>query len=148
MSADGSNALISIEAEILDDSAEVAQKPLRDERGRLLPGQKSLNPRGGKSKRVRNFEIMLNNEHRNLDKMRELFARLRALAMGEVVLIPHVGTDGELISLQAKLKADPAFMKLYLDRLLGPAKAFDSDMDFSDAPREVLEYLLTKLRNA
>lgn len=56
--------------------------------------------------------------------MRPVFARLRALALGEVVTV--TGRDGDV---DIELKADPAFMKLYLDRLLGPVKARDAELD-------------------
>lgn len=121
-------------------------KPKRDAHGRLLKGQ-TANP-GGRPKRVREFERMLVKEHLNLDSMRALFERLRALAMGEVVIVPVVTASGEM-QLTAKLEADPAFMKLYLDRLLGPVKAKDDELPadfFADAPTEVLEFLRVRVQ--
>jgi hypothetical protein len=40
------------------------------------------------------------------------------------------------------LKADPAFMKLYLERVVGPVKDLD-DLDelLKDAPPEAIEFL-------
>lgn len=102
---------------------------------------------GGRPKRLREIEQMLNKEHRNLEKMRELFARLRSLAMGEPILIPVMTASGEM-TVAAKLEADPAFMKLYLERTLGKAKVFEDDIDFSDAPAEFLEYIKSKLVNS
>jgi len=102
-------------------------------RGRPFPPGVSGNP-GGKPKKLREIEAMLDAEHRNVANMREVFARLKALAMGEVVFIPS--EDGEI---QVSLKSDPAFMKLYLERVLGPVK--DIEPDLSDAPPEVLDYL-------
>lgn len=114
----------------------------RDAKGRLLPGS-VVNP-GGRPKKLREIEKMLNTEHRNLPAMRETFARLRALALGEVILVPAFTAEG-IVEVKAELKADSRFMQLYLDRLLGPAKAFDDNMDLSDAPVEVLEYLRIKV---
>ncbi len=42
------------------------------------------------------------------------------------------------------IKADTGFMKLYLNRILGPEKQFDDNIDLSDAPAEVLDYLRQK----
>lgn len=67
---------------------------------------------------------MLDEEHRGVDRMREVYGRLRALALGELVTI--VGKDGEV---RITLAADPAFMKLYLDRVLGPVRARDDELD-------------------
>lgn len=114
-------------------------KPLRDSKGRLLPGQ-TANKFGSRPRRIREFEVMLNKEHRNIPRMQELFNRLRSLAMGEPVVVPFVSAEGEVM-LKCELHADARFMQLYLDRLLGPAKAFDDSIDLSDAPDEVLQWL-------
>lgn len=110
----------------------------RDARGRILKGH-TPNP-GGRPKKLREIEKMLNTEHRDVEKMREVFSRLRSLAMGEAVIVPYVNAEGEF-ALKCELKADARFMQLYLDRLLGPAKAFDDSIDFSTAPAEVLAWL-------
>jgi len=107
--------------------------------GRLLPGTKALNA-GGRPKKLREIEYMLNKEHRNLQNMRVIFQRLKALAMGETIIVPYFTEQGE-IALKCELKADARFMELYLKRVLGPEKSFDDSIDLSDAPPEVLEYL-------
>lgn len=91
--------------------------------GRPFPKGISGNP-SGKTRRVVEIERMLDEDHRGVEHMRPVFARLRALALGEVVTV--TGRDGDV---DIELKADPAFMKLYLDRLLGPVKARDAELD-------------------
>lgn len=109
------------------------EKILRDPKtGRLLPGSR-MNP-GGRSRQMRDIEAMLDNEHRTVENMREVFARLKALALGEVVTL--TAEDG---GFSIGLKADARFMQLYLDRTLGPVKALELDM--SEAPQEVLSWL-------
>lgn len=102
-------------------------------------GQKGYtgNP-GGRPKVLREIEAMLNAEHRTVDNMREVFGRLKALALGQVVTIR--AKDGS--ELRLELQAEPGFMKLYLERILGPVKDLD-DLDklMEDAPREVREWI-------
>jgi len=78
---------------------------------------------------------MLDAEHRTVESMREVFARLKALALGEVIAVR--GPDGEV---NISLRAAPEFMRLYLARLLGPEKEID-DIDLADAPPEVIQWL-------
>jgi len=66
---------------------------------------------------------MLNKEHRNLAKSRELMDRLRALAMGETLMMVKVG-DVEMPVLRG---ADPSFMRLYLGRVYGAEPNMDSE---------------------
>lgn len=109
----------------------------RGEAGRWLPGT-SPNP-GGRPKKLREIEEMLDAEHRTPENMRVVFARLKALALGEI--IHEVDKDGEVT---IGLSADPAFMKLYLDRTLGPVKEVVSDDDLRDAPDAVLEWIASR----
>lgn len=102
--------------------------------GRPFPKGVSGNP-GGRRRKLAEIEQMLDAEHRNVDSMREVFARLKALALGEVVTL--TGKDGEVT---LTLKAAPEFMRLYLERVLGPVKDID-DIDLADAPPEVIEWL-------
>jgi len=118
---------------------------VRDAHGRVMKGSGAVHRGGSRPKRIREFEALLNKEHRNMDKMRELFNRLRALAMGDIVLVPVCTAEGT-IEVKAELHADARFMQLYLDRLLGPAKAFEDDFDLSDAPSEVIEYLRVRVQ--
>ena len=101
-------------------------------------GGPSPNP-GGRPRKLRDIEAMLDAEHRTVENMREVFGRLKALALGEVVTV--TGRDGEV---KLELQADGRFMALYLDRLLGPVKALE--IDLTDAPPEALTYLRDKLR--
>lgn len=98
-------------------------------------GGGSPNP-GGRPKKLVEIERMLDDDHRTVDNMREVFARLKALALGEVVEVPIPGGEGET---RIELRAEPAFMKLYLERTLGPLK--DLEPDLGDAPQEVLRWL-------
>jgi|SoimicmetaTmtHMA_FD_contig_61_162114_length_649_multi_2_in_0_out_0_2 hypothetical protein len=106
--------------------------------GKPFPPGVSGNP-GGKPKKLREIEAMLDQEHRTVANMREVFGRLKALALGEII---HV-TDREG-NVDVELKADSRFMGLYLDRVMGPVK--DLEIDLSDAPSEALAYLREKLR--
>lgn len=109
----------------------------RGEAGKWLPGH-SPNP-GGKPRKLREIEAMLDEEHRTISNMREVFSRLKALALGEVITVKD--KDGLT---DIELDADARFMALYLDRVLGPVK--DLEIDLSDAPMEALSYLREKLR--
>ena len=87
-------------------------------------GQKGYtgNP-GGRPKVLREIEAMLNAEHRTAENMRQVFRDLKMLALR--------GAPG-----------DAAYMKLYLERILGPVKDLD-DLDklMEDAPPEVVEWI-------
>lgn len=109
----------------------------RSESGKWLPGA-SPNP-GGKPRKLREIEAMLDQEHRTVENMREVFTRLKALALGEFVT--KVDKEGHT---EVELQADARFMGLYLDRVMGPVK--DLEIDLTDAPAEALEYLREKLR--
>ena len=106
----------------------------RGEKGKWLPGA-SPNP-GGRPKALRDIEKMLDAEHRNPENMRAVFDRLRALALGEVVRVPGDGDEPD----QVQLRAEPAFMKLYLERVMGPVKELEPDL--ADAPDEVLRWFV------
>ena len=104
----------------------------RAEDGKWLPGV-SPNP-GGKSRRLREIEDMIEQEHANAENLRLVFMRLRALALGEVVEVWH---NGKLVGLQ--LRAEPGFMKLYLERTLGPVA--DGEVIDSKVERRLREML-------
>lgn len=112
------------------DAAELVP---RGEGGKWLPGT-SPNP-GGRSRRLREIEDMLDAEHRTVENMREAFGQLRAMALGEIVEVKY---KGKVVGIQ--LKCDPAFMKLYLERILGPVadgEVIDSKVE--KRLRELLE---------
>lgn len=79
---------------------------------------------------------MLDAEHRTVDNMREVFARLKALACGETVLV----RDDEGNVLGARIEAHPGFMKLYLERVIGPVREVE-ELDLTNAPPEAIEFL-------
>lgn len=91
---------------------------------------------GGRPAKLREIEAMLDAEHRNVENMREVFARLKFLALGEPVLVMHRGHE-----VRIELKAHPEFMRLYLERVLGPVKELIPDEWLADAPDEVVEWL-------
>lgn len=73
--------------------------------------------------------------------MRAVFARLRALALGEIITV--VDRHGNV---DLELQAEPAFMKLYLDRVLGPVKARDDEL--GDAVEAKLMELIAQAKAA
>jgi hypothetical protein len=101
----------------------------------------------GRPAKIAAFENMLNRNHRNMEAVTALFERLRALALGEVVAVPYVSAAGD-VEYKVQLKADPAFMKLYLERILGLPQQYNDDLDLSDAPQEVLAWLRRKVQGA
>lgn len=114
-------------------------RPVARKKGQFAPGDPRINA-GGRPKKLTEIEAMLDAEHRTVENMREVFARLKALALGEVVEVPIPGGEGDTA---IQLRADARFMDLYLDRILGPVK--ELKVDLADAPDEVLAYLADKL---
>lgn len=104
--------------------------------GKWLPGT-SPNP-SGRPKKLRDIEAMLDTEHRTVENMRDVFARLKALALGEVITV--ITKEG---SVKVSLSADARFMQLYLERTLGPVK--ELKVDLTDAPDEVISWLAEHL---
>lgn len=103
-----------------------------------VKGGPSPNP-GGKPRKLREIEAMLDDEHRTVDNMREVFTRLKALAMGEFVT--KIDKDGNV---DIELEADARFMGLYLDRIMGPVK--DLEVDLTGVSPEALAELQKVLR--
>lgn len=69
------------------------------------------------TRRRRNIERMLKNKHGTVANMEMLFERLRILAMGQPVRMTlEDGTE------TVYLRPDPSFMKIYLDRVIGPVR--------------------------
>jgi len=79
---------------------------------------------------------MLDAEHRNPENMRAVFTRLKELATEDMV---STWTDKDGNDHESRRPPDPAFMKLYLERVMGPVK--DLEADLGDAPEEVLRWL-------
>lgn len=113
---------------------------VRDAKGRIVPGSGAIHP-GGRPKKLVEIEAMLDAEHRTVANMRDVFARLKALAMGEVVEV--LDKDGAVVGL--KLASDARFMDLYLNRILGPVKELKVDM--SDWPDEMVAFFADKVAN-
>lgn len=107
----------------------------RNEKGQILPGY-SGNP-GGRFKGLVALERMLDDEHRSPEQLREVFTRLRALALGELVTV--YDEHGKEVGVE--LKARPEFMKMYLDRVIGPvADGEVIDGKVEKRLREMLEF--------
>ena len=115
--------------------------PVKRKRGNpaLVKGGPSLNP-GGRPRKLVEIEAALDAEHRTVENMKEVFAQLKAMAT-EAVITRH--TDKEGNTTESIRQPNPAFMAMYLDRILGPVK--ELKIDLSDAPDEVVAYLAEKL---
>ena len=99
--------------------------------GQFGPGNRA-NP-GGKPKKIREIEKMLDDEHRTPEKMRETFALIRQVAHGVEEPVFYQGAV-----CGAVMKYDGAWMNLYLRRVLGPER--EIEVDLTDAPDEVLRW--------
>jgi hypothetical protein len=110
----------------------------RDAKGRILPGTGALNP-GGKPKSLREIQRMLDAEHRTVENMREVYAKLRELAV-EGVEEPKFYLGGVCGYVR---RYDSGFLELYLNRVEGPVREIKADL--SDAPPEVVEWLAEHL---
>ncbi len=119
------------------------QPPVKRKRGNpaMVKGGPSLNP-GGRPKKLVEIEKMLDAEHRTLENMREVFAQLRVLATENVI---SRWTDKDGNEHESNEQPNPAFMKMYLERTLGPVK--DLAIDLADAPDEVLRWAAEHLAN-
>ncbi len=123
--------------------------------GTFVSGDPRAGRNGGRPPVLREIQTMLDTEHRDVNKMRECFARLRNLAMGEPTIVPYIAHDGVTIELKAELKADARFMALYLAYVIGqPPKAPDENGDVIErlqkmlvnAPPEVLKFIMNELK--
>ncbi|HEY6854062.1 MAG TPA: DUF5681 domain-containing protein [Gemmatimonadales bacterium] len=104
----------------------------------FAPGQ-SGNP-GGRPRKLAEIERMLDEEHRGVEHMKYVFSKLRDLALeGDE---KGVYWKGALVN--TEIVHDPAYMKLYLDRVLGPVRELMSDAEIAellrDAPQQVVEW--------
>jgi len=115
--------------------------PVKRKRGNpaLVKGGPSLNP-GGRPKKLVEIEAALDAGHRTVENMKEVFAQLRVMAT-EPIISRWVDKDGH--EHESIKQPNPAFMAMYLDRILGPVK--ELKIDLSDAPDEVVAYLAEKL---
>jgi hypothetical protein len=94
----------------------------RDEQGRFRPGA-SGNP-GGRPRKLHEFHAAIDAAHGSAEQVIAVLDVIHARA----------------------LRGDLQAAKLYLERVMGPARVPSqrSDVDFSDAPEAVLEYLANK----
>lgn len=106
----------------------------------FTPGM-SGNP-GGRPKKLVEIEKMLDTEHRNIDSIKEVFAQLKAMAT-EAVITRH--TDAQGNTTESIKQPNPAFMDMYLNRVLGPVKELKVDM--SDWPDEMVAFFAEKVAN-
>lgn len=120
-----------------DDIAMQSQPPAKRRRGNpaMVKGGPSLNP-GGKPKKLVEIERMLNDEHRTVANMKEVFAQLRAMATENVI---SRWTDKDGGTHESVRQPNPQFMAMYLERILGPVKPIE--LDLTDAPPEALKWL-------
>lgn len=107
--------------------------------GAWLPGV-SPNP-GGKPRKMREIEAMIDAEWRTVEEVRTGFLTLRDLAFNGV-RNPVFNGKGDVVG--EKVTHHPAFLEMWFNRILGPVK--ELDLDFSDAPDGWLEYTRDKLK--
>lgn len=107
----------------------------------MVRGGPSLNP-GGRPKKLVEIEKMLDEEHRTLANVKEVFAQLRALAT-ENVITRWTDKDGN--EHESIRQPNPQFMAMYLERILGPVKELKVDM--SDWPDEMVAFFADKVAN-
>ena len=98
-----------------------------------FPPGVSGNP-GGRPKKLVEIERMLDAEHRTVENMREVYAKLRELAVNGT-LEPKF--HGPLVVGEVR-KYHAAFMELYLNRVQGPVR---DHIDLADAPDEVIAWI-------
>jgi hypothetical protein len=123
----------------VDDTPRELEPVERRSDGRFAPGHDPRRGRnGGRSNRLAEIQRMLDDEHRTVENIREVFTRLKELAMEDMITSWTDEKGNEHI---ARKPPSPEFMKLYLDRILGPVKALISDEDLADAPDAVIEWL-------
>jgi hypothetical protein len=97
---------------------------------------------GGRPKKLVEIEEALDAEHRTVENMKEVFAQLRCLATENVITR---WTDKEGNEHESNRQPNPAFMKLYLDRVLGPVSE-DSSEKIRRIAQEFLDGMLEEAR--
>ncbi len=97
---------------------------------------------GGRPHKLVEIEAALNAEHRTVENMKEVFAQLRAMAT-EAVITRHTDEKGN--TTESIKQPNPAFMKLYLDRVLGPVRDEDDDK-IKTLAQEIVDRMLDEAR--
>lgn len=105
--------------------------------GAWMPGA-SPNP-GGKPRKMREIEAMIDGEFRTVEDVRRGFLVLRDLAFNGVSN-PVFSSRG--VPIGEKVTHHPAFLEMWFNRIMGPVK--ELDLDFGDAKPEWLEYMRDK----
>jgi hypothetical protein len=107
---------------------------------------KGFDPRrrfnGSRPKLVVEIEEALAAEHRTVENMKAVFQRLKVLATEDVV---STWTDDGGHVHESVRQPNPAFMKLYLERVLGPVQDDASDK-IQRLARELLDGMLEEAR--
>lgn len=102
----------------------------------------SGNPKG-RSKNIQDIEAMLDDSYRTVDEMRIAFAALKRLAVdGEIVNV--YDKDGNLCG--ENVHHNPAFMKLYLERILGAIPKPKDDETVEALARSLLDSMIATAR--
>lgn len=82
---------------------------------------------------------MLDEEHRSVDSLREVFALVKRVAMGVERAVYYRG-----MKVAAEVEYDAGWMTLYLNRVLGPVREIASDDEIEEllkgAPDPVLNW--------
>lgn len=84
---------------------------------------------------------MLDEEHRDVEKMRETFALIRRVAHGVTKDVWHKG-----VVVGQEIEYQSAWMDMYLARVLGPVKDLVTEEDLSELSDQALAEIRTKLR--
>lgn len=85
---------------------------------------------------------MLDSEFRNVESVREAMTALRKHAIQGVTR--DVWHKGEVVGQETEYT--PAYMEMYLNRILGPVKEQVSEEDLSELSDEALQEVREKLR--
>lgn len=111
-------------------------KPAEARKAGQFPPGVSGNP-GGRPKKLREIEAMLDAEFRTVEGVREAMTVLRKLAVSGVT--NDVFFEG--CRCGEKTEYSPAYMEMYLCRILGPVKEQVSELDLSGMSDAALEEL-------
>lgn len=113
------------------------ERPRRGPGRPFAPGE-SGNP-GGRRRALQAVEKMLDDEHRTLDSLRDVFNLVKKVAMGVERGVYYKG-----VQVAVEMEYDAGWMALYLNRVLGPIREIATDDEIEellrDAPEPVIEW--------